>query len=219
MANLKNIGASIREAYLADVTERLHAEMSPLELYESVQEMRTHLDCMASAYEELGLEPKTAMEQAVSQFGQPEQVAPTTTDLGVLARESYSFGQGMVAFIGAALAYVLVGLSWIWFHYSHQATILGGSTFVYGTLIGGVVGFFASCYKKRCFEFGLITSIVVNALMFLTVFRPSMFVYLRGWLIQEWLIMGIGSLMIGYFCAKISDRFAGYTIRLVRSLH
>ena len=68
----------VREAYLAEVTNRLRLVMTPVEEHEMIAEMRAHIDAMSDAYEELGMEPTEAMRLAVARFGSAKSV---TSDL------------------------------------------------------------------------------------------------------------------------------------------
>ncbi len=57
-----------RETYLAEVSRTLARKLSPLEAYETIQEMRAHIDAMAGAYQELGMDPAEAMEAALQKI-------------------------------------------------------------------------------------------------------------------------------------------------------
>ena len=75
----------VREEYLHRVGQDLATRLSPLETYESVEEMRSHINAMASAYEEVGIEPVAAMHAALQKFGNSETVAAVSH--GVLSVE------------------------------------------------------------------------------------------------------------------------------------
>ncbi len=69
---------ALREIYLAEVSRQLQNRLSSVEVYDSVLEMRAHIDAMSDAYEELGMEPTEAMRLAVARFGSAKSV---TSDL------------------------------------------------------------------------------------------------------------------------------------------
>ena len=221
MANLKNNGASVREAYLADVTERLRSEMSPLELYEYVQEMRTHLECMASAYEELGLEPQMAMEQAIIQFGQPEHVAPVSSKGANLQwswSENLGFGPGVVASIGSVLGFLLVSINRNWLQFnSYQFVAYYLPNYITGLTVGGLVGLISYRYKNRSTECALFTALVISAFMYAYVFPHDIPIIRREANCYTLTAYGIGSWLISHICAKLSRRMQSERGRLVRS--
>jgi len=73
MTQMTNSEAGLqREVYLDEIARTLRRRISPLEAYETVQEMREHLDAMSAAYQEVGLEPVEAMKAAIQKFGASE---------------------------------------------------------------------------------------------------------------------------------------------------
>jgi len=66
--------AVAREQYLSQVATKLGSRMSPFEVFETVSEIRAHIDAMAAAYEELGIPPDEAMQAALAKFGSPKTV-------------------------------------------------------------------------------------------------------------------------------------------------
>ena len=56
-----NEASSARETYLIEVTLSLSHRLAPPEILESIQELRVHIDAMAAAHEELGVEADAAM--------------------------------------------------------------------------------------------------------------------------------------------------------------
>ncbi len=62
--------AESREIYLSEVSRNLQHRLGPLELYESIQEMRIHIDAIAAAHMELGMPPNEAMNKALKKFGE-----------------------------------------------------------------------------------------------------------------------------------------------------
>jgi hypothetical protein len=63
-----------REAFLDDVAFRLRRRLSPLDVYDSIEEMRSHIDAISAAYQELGLPANEAMDAAVAKFGSAEKI-------------------------------------------------------------------------------------------------------------------------------------------------
>jgi hypothetical protein len=70
----RNQANAEREIYLVEVTRCLSARLSPIEVYESVTELRDHIDAMAAAHEELGLDSETAMRLSLGKFGDPRSL-------------------------------------------------------------------------------------------------------------------------------------------------
>lgn len=58
-----------REVYLAEVSQQLHGRLSPLAAFETTNELREHINAMADAYIELGMDPEIAMASALERFG------------------------------------------------------------------------------------------------------------------------------------------------------
>lgn len=70
--------AELRETYLAEVARRLDSTMTPLESRDSLSEFREHIDAMAAAYQELGMNPVEAMRAALERFGTASRWAEPT---------------------------------------------------------------------------------------------------------------------------------------------
>jgi len=64
----------VREAYLDEVSTRMRGRLSSLELFETIREMREHIDATAAAYEEVGLDPASAMSAALEKFGDSKRI-------------------------------------------------------------------------------------------------------------------------------------------------
>ena len=65
----------LREAYLAEVSRLLYNRVSAVEAFETVREMRQHLDASASAHVEVGVESRVAMRAAIESFGSARSIA------------------------------------------------------------------------------------------------------------------------------------------------
>jgi len=72
---------AIREAYLEEVSATLRLRLTPLEVFESISEMRAHIDAMAAAYEELGMESEAAMAAALDKFGSSAHIGSVIAEI------------------------------------------------------------------------------------------------------------------------------------------
>jgi len=61
--------SELREKFLAEVSIRLIYRMEPLQAYEAIEELRAHINAMAAAREEVGMEAEKAMRLSLDSFG------------------------------------------------------------------------------------------------------------------------------------------------------
>lgn len=65
----------LREAYIDEIVRGLRGKETALEVYEQSQELREHLNALAEAHIEMGVEHAVAMEVAIKSFGEAKVIA------------------------------------------------------------------------------------------------------------------------------------------------
>lgn len=197
-----------REAFLADVSQQLQNWLSPLEVYESVQEMRTHIDSLAAAYHELGMRPLEAMDMALRKFGVPQEITsnlslttpiPSTITIPVSAVLSLSFS--------TILGILLFELSEAWFAITaHYSTIGLRMDLEIGGCAGLFVGLLALKFSKRPNLLGILVSGSLNIFLATNLYPTYMglgqFAILRDTVI----LMTLGSYVLTAASASLSQR-------------
>lgn len=169
-----------REEYLANVTRMLRSRMSPLESYESVEELRAHITAMAAAYQEMGLEPHQAMELALQRFGSADTIGKglaTASSTPAKPRFAMPLAVPIVLVASTLLGGFLmkaVDLSFMAIFPTTSPTPpevdLAISFFV--CLVVAPVGWLMR--KRPALHCGLLGLLVMNGALFLTLYRTYM---------------------------------------------
>ena len=164
---------AIRETYLSDLSIRLRGRLSPLEIFESTQEMRSHIDAMAAAHEELGLDPVDAMKTSLEKFGEAQQVGQQFNTVGSKwgeIRIPIAFVQTfLIGFLLGSLAMLFVD---DWFVVTHQFQAGGIRLDIeIGGCFGAIASIFGSIFRKYPIRYGLSVCILVNFFIGLTLYQ------------------------------------------------
>jgi len=203
----EEVGAQ-REIYLEEVSRTLRDQLLPLEAYETIQEMREHLDAMAAAYQELGLEPADAMKAAIQKFGESrkvaEQLGAVSGRMGV--REwatGVAFSMLSTAALGAALL-AAVDLGTI-------GQIIDMDLLV-GSIAGAVFGASAWIFPARPLKFSGFWSVVVTAIALYMLWHHDPFWPQFTWVIDV-IALTIAATLAAGKIAKEARRFIQRTRR------
>jgi hypothetical protein len=155
----------IREAYLAEVSFELRNRLSPLEAYETIEEMRAHLTMLAAAYEEVGCDAAEAMVQATLKFGKPKVVAASHGENSHGQNLKRMSREEAPALIGAALgSLTLLSVDLFLCLLRSQWNLLLTPDIVIGGVAGLMLGLLARYQRPNPYYFGLFSVLVVDAL-------------------------------------------------------
>lgn len=75
-----NRPSELREAYLAEVTRRLQNRLAPWEAFDTATELRDHINAMAAAYVEVGMDAESAMVAALEKFGVSSEIGASLAE-------------------------------------------------------------------------------------------------------------------------------------------
>lgn len=75
MKTQPNKSELLREAYIDEIVRGLRGKETALQVYEQSEELREHLNALAEAHIEMGVEPSSAMEVAIESFGEAKVIA------------------------------------------------------------------------------------------------------------------------------------------------
>ena len=156
-----------REIYLSEVSRKIEKSMSPLEVYESVEELRSHITAMAAAHEELGMDSLDAMRVSLEKFGPAGglglSIAGVVNELpiglGVIVK-NVAASMLFTLMAGAATAFflleiiILVAVRWMGCEPIPEAFAFLGAF-----LISGIASPFAWAMDRvKCVAFGLLAA-------------------------------------------------------------
>ncbi len=209
-----------REAYLVQVSKQLSTRLSPLEMYETVEEMRAHVNAMALAYQEVGLSPIDAMKAALAKFGAADSVgAGADTSTGKAKKFSHerlntvalsalaNAFSGVIVFFLIDLSFVATGAS------SHAEA---GIDCVIGSISGLIIGLVVSILRLSPLRGALVAVGLIDALvagLILQTYRADNVVHAAPGAVFVFnvaaFVLGItGSLLCRYVSNALSRRHA-----------
>jgi len=152
-----------RENYLAEVSDELRKSLSPVEVYDSIEEMRLHLNSMASAYVELGSQPELAMESAIQKFGEPTTISQQYASESNL---DFQFGlavsqlrvQFLTGIAGACLTLILAQI----FPLTGMVSSSSLSIILVGTGFGLIIGLGGKHFREQPATYVLVLASILN---------------------------------------------------------
>ena len=157
----------LREAYLSDVSREVQGSLTPLEAFESVQEMREHLNAMAAAYVDLGTEPCAAMLAAIDKFGparrlgkvlirsaRPQSRAERASVLAVTASFQGVLGAWYVILVDA------------WLRLNGKVVLGFGVDIIVGGLLGIAICLIGSVVRVNPMRLAVIVGMTVGLMLF-----------------------------------------------------
>lgn len=180
MSSNPNHPEELRERYLADVTQQLRSRQSALETYETTNELRDHINAMAAAYAEVGMDAESAMVAALEKFGAPAQIgtslAVASSDQNHLNRTtrgiSIPFGFLVTTVASIATGALLVGalnLEGLWMHGWRTMPI--DLIIEIGAAAGVIVSPFAWWFRKlKPVMFAMCLTCVANVMLAWTLY-------------------------------------------------
>jgi hypothetical protein len=195
----------LREEYLAEVTKRLSGRLSALEAFESIQEMRGHIDAMAAAYEELGLEPCGAMKAAIEKFGKAghigSAVAQTTPNVGPIGFVvGISIALITESVIGAALMLIID----LWFATHQGMNYDWGIDMAVGAGAGAVVALFGWFWRLRPIYFASVVCCSASTFLWFTLCQTFMVAGRPDLGIQTGVLLTAGLFLLAISSVRVS---------------
>lgn len=167
-----NHAKSCREEFLDEVAIRLRGRLTPFESYESIDEMRGHIDAMAAAYGELGMEPVPAMEAALAKFGSPEEIGAAIAGTKPLSIPYGAAAAGLLTIAGeAVLGIVLMNLVEAFFITQNHGRVDFRMDCLIGGGLGAAIGFAASKVRMKPASFGGLLALGLNVFLFCTLYQ------------------------------------------------
>ena len=177
MLNFDPKSQQLREEYIDEITRGLRGKETALEVYEQGEELRAHLNALAEAHIEMGVEPAVAMKVAIESFGEAKVISeglgikPETTTPPENAH-AYFMLLAPACFLGGLL---LIAFDAWWslvtgqrYHTDFKMDFLIGATFGFFALILGVQ------VKKSPRSLGRIVT-AVGAVLIMLWFGPQLF--------------------------------------------